>query len=151
VYLKSVPGTYAKKTVTMDQKGMKFAPHIITVTAGDTVSYLNHDNVDHNVMSPDNGGYNVGLIKGSASASHEFAKPGVYTQLCNIHPEMLGYIFVGQNPYAAVVDASGAFTLADVPPGTYEVAVWNPKLKATDQKVTVTAGGEAQLSFEIKR
>lgn len=151
VYLKEVKGTYAKKTATMDQKGMKFTPRLLTVTEGDSVTFSNHDNVDHNVMSPDNGGYTIGAIKGGASGTHAFPKAGVFTQLCNIHPEMLAYVFVGQNPYSAAVDASGHFTLADVPPGTYDLAVWNPKLKAADQKVTVTAGGEAKTTLEIKR
>jgi hypothetical protein len=37
-----------------------------------------------------------------------------------------------------------------VPPGTYELDVWNPKLKAAGQKITVTAG-TATANFEIKR
>jgi plastocyanin len=152
VYLKEVKGTFTKKTVTMDQKGMKFTPRLLTITAGDSVTYTNHDDVDHNVMSPDNGGYTLGAIKGGASGTHDFPKAGIFTQLCNIHPEMLAYIFVGQNPYSAAVDANGAFTLSDVPPGTYELAVWNPKLKTADQKVTVpAAGGEVQVNLEIKR
>jgi plastocyanin len=36
-------GTFAPKTHRMDQKGMKFIPHLMTVTAGDTVEFLNSD------------------------------------------------------------------------------------------------------------
>lgn len=151
VYLKSVPGSYTPKTLTVDQKGMKFIPRVLTATAGDTVEFTNHDNVNHDVMSPDNGGYDLGAIKPDGKASKKFDKPGTYTQLCNLHPEMLGYLFVGQNPYSAVVDASGAFTIPNVPAGTYEVEVWNPKLKAAPQKVTVSAGAPAQVSFALKR
>jgi plastocyanin len=150
VYLKEVPGTYAPKTASIDQKGMKFIPHILLVTVGDSVKFLNNDTVVHNVYSPDNEGYNLGSFKGGESAAHVFTKAGVYSQLCSIHPEMLAYVFVGQNPYAAVVDKSGQYEIKNVPPGTYKLAVWNPKLKAADKSVTVAAG-ETTENFSIKR
>jgi hypothetical protein len=135
----------------MDQKGMKFLPHVLTVTKGDTVNFLNHDGVAHNVYSPDNEGYNLGSFKPGESRKYVFKSAGTYTQLCSIHPEMLGFIFVGQNPYAAAVDKSGRFTIKNVPPGTYRVEVWNPKLKAPGQGVTVVSGKTAEVSFSLHR
>ena len=151
VYLKDVPGTFPKKKEAMDQKGMKFVPRILTVTKGDTVDFLNHDTVAHNVYSPDNEGYNLGTFKQDETRSHTFEKAGVYTQLCSIHPEMLGYIFVGQNPYAAPVDAKGQYTIKDVPAGTYQLEVWNAKLKAPAKSVTVAAGKAVTGDFALKR
>ena len=151
VYLKKVPGSHTPRTFDMDQKGMKFVPRMLIVTVGDTVKFLNHDSVDHNVFSADDGGYNLGMFKGGETRGHAFTKEGVYTQLCSIHPEMLAYIFVGNNPYAATVDKTGKFTIKNVPPGTYQIAVWNPKLKAADQSVTVSAGKPAEINFAIKR
>lgn len=152
VYLKSVPGTFPPKTASMDQKGLKFSPLILAITQGDTVKFLNHDTVAHNVYSPDGEAYNLGTFKPEQNASYTFKKPGVYTQLCSIHPEMLAYIFVGQNPYSAVVDAKGEYVIKDVPPGTYQLAVWNAdKLKAPEKSVTVAAGQTAQENISIKR
>jgi len=151
VYLKEVPGTHAPKPHPLDQKGMRFIPHVMTVTVGDTVEFLNHDNLVHNVYSPDGEGYNLGSFKQDEERTYTFSKAGVYSQLCSIHPEMLGYIFVGQNPYAAAVDKSGAFEIKDVPPGTYKLSVWNAKLKAADKTVTVPASGALDESFSIKR
>lgn len=151
VYLKEVAGTYTPKSADMDQKGMKFIPHVLVVTKGDTVDFLNHDTVAHNVFSPDNEAYNLGTFKPGEKLSHTFAATGVYTQLCSIHPEMLGFIFVGQNPYAAVVDSEGHYTIKDIPPGTYEVAVWNSHLKTAARKVTVADGKTAQADFSLHR
>ncbi len=151
VYLKSVPGTFTSKTHNEDQKGMKFVPHVLAITKGDTVDFLNHDNVAHNVYSPDNEGFNLGTFKENEKRSYKFDSTGSYTLLCSIHPEMLGYVFVGQNPYAAAVDAKGNYTIKDVPPGTYQLAVWNPQLKAPEKSVTVTAGGKVQENIAIKR
>ena len=151
VYLKGEVGSHAPATASMDQKGMKFIPHVLAVTKGDTVQFLNHDGVAHNVYSPDNEGYNLGSFKPEESRSYVFKSAGVYTQLCSIHPEMLGFIFVGENQYSASVDREGRFTLKDVPPGTYTIAVWNSHLKAADKTVTVTAGGTAEVSFTLQR
>jgi plastocyanin len=152
VYLKSVPGTYPPKKHAMDQKGMKFIPRIMTITEGDTVRFLNSDNVAHNVYSPDGESYNLGNFKQNEEASYTFKKAGAYTQLCSIHPEMLAYVFVGQNPYSSTVDAKGSYAIKDVPPGTWQLAVWNAsKLKAPEEPVTVAAGKTVVKNLSIKR
>src|ERR1035437_9328100 len=152
VYLKNVPGTYTASTVIVDQKAMAFIPHVAAITVGDTVTYANHDSVSHNVFSPDNEGFNLGTFAPNETRPYTFRKPNVaYSELCSLHPEMLGYVFVGQNPYHAVVDATGAFTIKNVPAGTYAISVWNSRVKAADQNVTVGAGAAASVNFAISR
>ena len=151
VYLKEVPGKQAPSIKNMDQKGMKFIPHVLTITQGDSVDFLNHDSMAHNVYSPDNETYNLGSFKPEEKRSYTFKTAGMYTQLCSIHPEMLAFIFVGQNPFSAVVDKDGRFTIKDVPPGNYTIAVWNSHLKAADKKVTVSEGQSAEVSFSLHR
>ncbi len=128
VYVKEAQGTFPPKTESMDQRGLAFVPHVLVVTKGDTVRFLNHDTVAHNVYSPDVDPYNLGTFNAGEERTHKFVQEGAYSQLCSIHPEMLAYIFVNQNPYAAVVDAKGHYTIKNVPPGTYKVGVWNSKL-----------------------
>ncbi|MBZ5590269.1 MAG: hypothetical protein LAO05_17080 [Acidobacteriia bacterium] len=151
VYLKEVPGTYAPKTIGLDQKAKTFLPHVLAVTAGDTVTFLNHDTIAHNVYSPDNETYNLGNFKPEEARTYTYKTAGVYTQLCSLHPEMLAFVFVGQNPYSAVVDKEGHFTIKDVPAGSYTVAVWNSHLKTADKKVAVVGGQTAEVSFSLHR
>ncbi len=151
VYLKNAPAPQKPETLSMDQQGMKFIPHVLVVAQGDTVKFLNHDNVAHNVYSPDNEGFNLGTFKQNEERTYTFSSPGQYSVLCSIHPEMLGYIFVGQNRYGAAVDAKGRFTIKNVPPGTYTLAVWNPQLKAPEKQVTVAAGKTAEENIALKR
>jgi len=151
VYLKEVPGPHAPATHQLDQKSMRFSPRILVAVVGDTVKFLNHDTLAHNVYTPDNEGYNLGTFKPGEERTYTFTKAGVYTQLCSIHPEMLGYVFVGQNGYAAAVDTSGSYEIKDVPAGTYKLAVWNAKLKAPDKAVTVTAGQAVTENISLKR
>ena len=151
VYLKEVPGAKtAPQTFEIDQKGMEFEPHIVRLVIGDSVKFHNHDKVDHNVMSPE-GGYDLGAWGTGATKEHTFTKPGVYSQVCKLHPEMLAYVFVGQNRFSAQVDDKGDFTITGVPPGSYELEIWNPKLKAAPQKVTVVGDGKVAVHFTITR
>jgi len=151
VYLVEVPGAHPARTFKMDQRGLAFVPHVLAIAKGDTVEFLNHDSVAHNVFSPDEGGYDLGTFSAGETRSHTFDTTGTYTQLCSLHPEMAAYVFVGQNRYAAVVDADGSFVIADVPPGTWKIAVWNPTLKAPEQSVSVTAGGTTTIDFSLRR
>ena len=151
VYVEKAPGTFPAKKEKMDQKGMKFLPHVILATVGDTVEFLNSDGVDHNVYSSDNEGYNLGMIPKGKEGKYTFTKPGTYTQLCSVHPEMLGYIFVGQNPYAAVVGKNGSYKIANVPPGDYSVAIWNAHLKAAPAQVSVADKKPGTADFSLKR
>lgn len=151
VYLRKAPANPAPKRVLLDQKGMAFSPRVLVITAGDTVEFCNHDTVNHNVMSPDHGGYDLGTVPRNGSRTRTFDTPGQWVQLCRLHPEMLGYVFVGQNPFMALVDEKGEFHIDGVPPGTYDLAVWNPKLKAPDQKVVIDGTVPAPVQFHLAR
>jgi len=151
VYLVNAPPPARPATHEMDQKGMKFVPHVLAIAVGDKVKFLNHDGVDHNVYTPDGDAYNLGMIHKEATGEHVFDKPGAYAQLCSVHPEMLAYIYASPSEHAAVVGKDGKFTIKDVPAGTWKIAVWNPHLKGADQTVTVADGKPATVSFSIKR
>ncbi|MGE5185972.1 MAG: hypothetical protein ACM31C_28140 [Acidobacteriota bacterium] len=151
VYVKQLPGPKGEaKTFEIDQKGMEFDPHIVLLAVGDTVKFHNHDKVDHNVTSPE-AKYDLGSWGTGGTKEHRFDVAGVFSQVCKIHPEMLAYVFVGQNRAAAIVDDKGNFTINGVPPGTYDLEIWNPKLKAPAQKITIGADGRAVAHFSLAR
>lgn len=151
VYVEGAKAEAAPRTLSMDQRNLKFIPHVLAVAKGDTVKFENHDGVAHNVYSPDGDAYNLGTFKTGETRTHTFGQAGPYSQLCSIHPEMLGYIYVAPSPYAAAVDAKGHYVIKEVPPGSYKVAVWNSHLKAAPKPVTVAAGKTAQVDFAVKR
>lgn len=151
VYVKTVPGTKnTAQTFTIDQKNMEFQPHIVLAATGDTVKFTNSDKVDHNVMSPD-AKYDLGTKPGGSMVEHVFKDAGVFSQVCKIHPEMLAYVFVGQNRFASTVDDKGNFKISGLPAGSYELDVWNPKLKAAPQTIKVTADGASNIKFSLTR
>lgn len=149
VYIVDAPAATAPRTHRLDQKGMRFLPHVLVIARGDSVEFLNHDVVDHNIFSPDNEGYNIGIFQHGQTRSYVFETTGPYLQLCNLHQTMLGYIFVTANRYAATVDAEGRFAIPKVPPGTYRLAVWNSHAAAPEQTVAVAAGKTTRASFVL--
>jgi plastocyanin len=153
VYVVKADGTFPApaKPAAMDQTKMEFSPYVLPVLAGGTVEFKNSDQVNHNVFSPDAEGYNLGTWSPGQSKPHTFATPGVYTQLCSLHPEMIAYIVVAQNPYYALTKADGTFVIKGVPDGSYQVRVIGKPIRKKDQKkdfpVTVAGATELSLSF----
>ena len=72
-------------------------------------------------------------------------KPGVVRVLCDAHPHMFAWMLVHDSPYVAVTDASGAFRIGDVPPGTYKITMWHagfrPKGSDKDGRPSTTSRG----------
>jgi hypothetical protein len=91
------------------------------------------------------------MVKANAKGSYTFKKAGTYSQLCSVHPEMLGYVVVTTSPYHAAVDAQGNFKIEHVPAGTYTLTLWNSHLKAAEQSVTVVDGKSVDANFSLKR
>ena len=157
VYVEAVPGkTFAPPAqhFLMDQKGLLFQPHILAVPAGSTVDFLNSDSVQHNVFWPSVGankkaGHNLGTWPKGQKRSFKFDLPGEVALLCNVHPEMSGYIIVVPTLYFAETAADGSYKIKDVPDGSYSVTVWHEGAKSQSKKVAVS--GEASLSFAISK
>lgn len=138
----------------MDQKNMTFVPHVLPVLAGTTVDFLNSDDVLHNVFSPDKcaDNFNLGTWPKGQKRSFTFKNPGCRAVLlCKVHPEMEGYVVVLENPYFAVSNKDGSYSIKNVPPGTYTVSIWHEKLKGPSVKITVPASGSVTQNFEIKK
>ena len=157
VYVQQAFGTFTPpvKPVEVDQKQMQFVPTVLPVVAGTTVKFLNSDPTPHNVFSPDNEKYNLGTWPQRQTKDYTFSKcakfPCVYTQLCRVHPEMMGFVVVLQNPFYAVSDKDGAYKIENVPPGNYTLAVWHARTKAQPQPVTVDAAKPATVDFVLAR
>jgi plastocyanin len=136
--------------VEMDQRGKKFVPHVLPIVEGTTVKFLNSDPFDHNVFSPE-GHYDLGTWGQRQSKDHTFSRPGAYTQLCRIHPEMEGFVVVLNTPYFAKTTDSGRFTIADVPVGHYTLITWSERFKEVRQPVTIEAGKPAAVQVALHK
>lgn len=126
------------------QKDKHFEPHLLVIPKGAQVEFPNKDPFFHNVFSLHDGvRFDLGLYERGAAKIVRFNRPGVSYIFCNIHPEMSAVIMVMTTRYYAVSDARGTYSIADVPPGTYQVSVWYERaladqLKSLSKKIAVT-------------
>lgn len=74
-------------------KDFMFSPSTLTVPAGSTVTWTNHDEEPHTVVS-DTGVFRSGAMDTNDSFSFKFDKPGTFHFICSIHPQMVGTIVV---------------------------------------------------------
>ena len=157
VYVNAISGkTFPapKGRPVMDQKGLVFAPHIMVVQQGTTVDFLNSDNVQHNVFwsavgNDKKAGHNLGTWPKGEKRAFTFDKPGVVPLLCNVHPEMAGYLIVSPTPYFAQTDDSGSYKIKEVPDGSYTLVVWHEGAK--NQSKPVTVAGETKMDFTVSK
>jgi plastocyanin len=158
VYVDAIPGKdfpAPTQHVVMDQKQMKFVPHVAVVQKGTTVEFLNSDPVGHNVYWPSISGnkklaHNLGTWPKGEKKPFQFNDLGVASLLCNVHPEMSGYVVVVATPYFAVTDKDGNFVIKDVPAGKYTLKTWSEEGKPVTQAVEVS-GASTSVALTVAR
>lgn len=72
-----------------------FVPATLTVRAGSTVTWTNHDEEPHTVAASDGSFHSPGMGTGG-TFSHTFATAGTFDYVCSIHPMMHGTVVVTQ-------------------------------------------------------
>jgi plastocyanin len=138
----------------MDQKGLMFQPHLMVVQQGTTVEFLNSDKVAHNVFWTSVSGnkklgHNLGTWPQGEKRAFKFDNPGSIALLCNVHPEMSGYIVVVPTPYYATSDKSGNYKIENVPDGSYTVTAWHEGGKPQSKPVAVS--GDTKADFTLSK
>jgi plastocyanin len=129
----------------MDQEQQTFIPSILLVRTGQPVDFLNHDDVLHNVRVKNDetkeSAFNVAIPTGE-KYTHTFKSDGFYDVGCDIHPGMSALIMSSSSPYTVLADASGAFTIPNVPNGPYK-AIAYAGARTIEKEINVAAGGAA--------
>lgn len=77
-------------TRVIDQRGQDFSEKSVSLSAGDELTFANHDEVAHNIsiIDDDDDNDNLGLQKPGMTLSHIFDKRGRFKVRCSIHPNM---------------------------------------------------------------
>jgi plastocyanin len=129
-----------KDSVTIDQHGCMYSPHVLAVMAGQPLSVKNSDQTTHNIhpVPANNREWNKSQTPGSPDIQEVFGREEVAIPVkCNVHPWMKSYIAVFKHPYFQVTGAKGTFELKNLPPGTYTIEAWQEKFGTVSQSVTV--------------
>jgi plastocyanin len=71
-----------------------FTPATLTVPAGTMVTWVNHDDVPHNIVSSEGKTLKSPVMDTDEKFSYTFTKPGTYPYYCGIHPKMTAKVIV---------------------------------------------------------
>ena len=152
----AIPAKAGTKTV-MVQQDKQFMPFVLPIQLGTTVEFPNHDPFRHQVysFSPAKT-FELKLYGGSVVSTVVFDKEGVVPLGCNIHDNMLAYIYVVGTPYFAATENTGEGKINQLPAGSYAIKVWHPNQKAGQGEVgnievTATSTADITVQIELKR
>ena len=151
VILTGVKRQQSAEPTVMNEK-CRFGPRVQLIAPKANVKTSSKDPVLHTTNAQLENGrtlFNVALPIPGMTITKAITPSGNVRLSCNTHPWMRGWMVVTSEA-AAVSGADGRFTIDNVPPGTYELRVWHEALKGAPQKVTVSAGKPAEVTFQLK-
>lgn len=141
----------------LDQKRCTFIPYLQVIPKRAKLTVVNSDPHLHNIHTYELIGRAKRTLFNLAQPTqgHKVTKTikprrGKEIRIqCDAHDWMLGWMYVVDNPYYAVVGKDGRFSIQGIPAGTYKVKVWHPFLGTKQKKITVSAKGKAEVNFEF--
>lgn len=145
-----------ESSMSMDQMNMRFLPQVLVVPQGGSVRFPNSDAVSHQVYSFSKAKtFQSSLYKGSTYPPVVFDKPGLVVVGCNIHDEMVGYIYVTAARWYGQTDAEGKISWNEVSAAPLTVSVWGPLVADAEatltKKVDATSGAAQVVEFKLSK
>jgi plastocyanin len=155
VYVENAPAQPAPSTpAVLDQRGCKYIPHVTAVQVGQTIQIKNSDATLHNVhaMPVINSQFNEGQPVKDMVSTKKFDKVEMkpFRIKCDVHGWMKSYMAVLPHGYHSVSQTNGTFSIANLPPGDYNLVAWHEKYGEQKQPVTVGANEQKQVTFTFK-
>jgi plastocyanin len=89
----AAPAAAAGAAATVGIEEFAFTPPVLTVDAGTTVTWINHDEEPHTITAT-NGGFGSAGLSRDDVFSQQFARPGRYEYFCALHPQMRATVVV---------------------------------------------------------
>lgn len=156
VFIESAPpgkAADAQKENFLYNQGCRYAPRVMALQRGERLHVKSNDpklHIPHGYLG-NRTVFNLSLpFKGtSIDATSRIRQPGILKVVCDTHAWMLGFVHVFDHPYFTVTDEQGAFSIPDLPAGTYTLRVWHEDGGVKSQEITVLDVGEVRVNFEF--
>jgi plastocyanin len=142
----------AAQSAEIDQNKCEYSPHLQVMAVNSEIALRNSDPILHNIQffQGENSLFNIAQPVQGQVNKKKLEKAGTIYVECAVHGWMQGNVVVVDNPYYAVTDENGKFSISDLPAGTYRVKVWHEYLGEVTHEVTVTAKTETALNMDLK-
>jgi len=152
VYVKDAPfhGALAAMRRQIRQEHEAFVPRVVAITRGSIVDFPNGDPFFHNVFSLSGAAsFDLGRYPDGQARSRQFPKAGLVKVFCHIHSQMSASILVLDHPYFVTPDDEGAFTIPNVPAGTYTLVAWHERVGEQLTRVAVQTGQATTIELAL--
>jgi plastocyanin len=151
VYLTGFVQPGQPEPATLGQRDERFEPKLLPIVAGQSVVFPNFDRLYHNVFSVSPvKKFDLGQYRSTdPPRSVVFESPGLVPVYCNIHPHMISYVVVLENPAYAVTGADGRFEIAGAPPGPVTINAWMPGATRVSQDLTLAGESVNEVELEL--
>ncbi|HEY7700088.1 MAG TPA: carboxypeptidase regulatory-like domain-containing protein, partial [Vicinamibacteria bacterium] len=139
-------------SVTIEQQGCLYHPHVIGLRAGQTLRIVNGDETLHNIhaFAKQNKEFNIGQPVKGLVTERVFDVPEVMIPVrCDVHKWMNAYLGVVDHPFFAVTAPDGRFELAGLPAGSYVVEAWHEQYGLRQTSLTLGDDETRSIAFSF--
>jgi plastocyanin len=142
----------AVQSAEIDQKQCEYSPHVQFVAVNSEIVLRNSDPILHNIQffQGDKSLFNIAQPVQGQVNKQKLEKAGTVYVECAVHGWMQGNVVVVDNPYYALTDDNGKFSIAELPPGTYQVRIWHEYLGELTREIVVNPKTETALNVDLK-
>ena len=142
----------AAQSAEIDQNKCEYSPHVQVMAVNTEIALRNSDPILHNIQffQSDNSLFNIAQPVQGQVNKHKLEKAGTIYVECAVHGWMQGNVVVVDNPYYAVTDENGKFSIADLPAGKYQVRIWHEYLGELTREITVSSKAGTSLNMDFK-
>jgi hemoglobin len=140
---------HAKHRV-IEQRDRQFAPRVMVVPVGSTVTFPNFDPVFHNVfsLSPSRA-FDLGIYKDGETREVTFTKEGVVEVGCNLHANMAASLIVVSAPHYVISNAKGQFSFKSLALGDYTLKAWTEASAEPLTKIVHVKAGANNVTIDV--
>lgn len=145
-----------EQVAVMDQVDSQFSPQVLIVKSGQSVVFPNSDQVRHHVYSfskPND--FEIRLYSGNQAEPLKFENSGIVVLGCNIHDQMVGYLYVQNDEVAGISDQNGYVVFDEELSASVQdqtVNVWHSQLSSNKtERVTQVLSEKNKDSVWILR
>ena len=134
----------------IEQRNREFAPRVMVVPVGSTVTFPNFDPVFHNVfsLSPSRA-FDLGIYKDGETREITFNKEGVIEVGCNLHANMAATLIVVSAPHYVITNAKGQFSFKSLALGDYQLKAWTEASAEPLTKIVHVKAGTNNVTIDV--
>jgi hypothetical protein len=141
-----------KESVTLDQKGCQYVPHVLTIQTNQPLLITNSDETAHNIhaWAVINPSFNESQASKGQKTTKIFTKEEILLPLrCDVHNWMSAFIGVFAHPSHTVSRKGGAYELK-LPAGKYTITAHHETGGKQEAMMEVAENSTLNLNFTFK-